>query len=46
MYLLRQIQAILTGYRKNANPVMEALVKTLSADEMLAVADYVVARIN
>lgn len=41
MYLLRQIQAILTGYRKNANPVMEALVKTLSADEMLAVADYV-----
>jgi cytochrome c553 len=41
MYLLRQIQAILTGYRKNANPAMAELVKTLSEGEMQAVADYV-----
>lgn len=41
MYLLRQIQAILTGYRKNANPVMVEMVKTLSTEDMQAVADYV-----
>lgn len=41
MYLLRQIQAVLTGYRKNANPVMVEMVKTLSTEEMQAVADYV-----
>jgi len=40
-YLLRQIQWISNGYRKNSNPAMVVLVKTLSAEEMDAVADYV-----
>ncbi|MDQ1363550.1 MAG: hypothetical protein QG652_1411 [Pseudomonadota bacterium] len=40
-YLLRQIQGIRSGYRKNSNPAMAALVKSLSVPEMEAVADYV-----
>lgn len=41
MYLLRQIQAVLTGYRKNANPAMAELVKSLSSEDMQSVADYI-----
>lgn len=40
-YLLRQVQAVAKGYRKNSNPAMVILVKTLSEQEMAAVADYV-----
>lgn len=39
-YLLRQLEWISNGYRKNANPVMIAQVKTLSKAELSAVADY------
>lgn len=41
VYLLRQIQWIANGNRKNSNPVMAELVKKLSAEDMDAVADYV-----
>ena len=40
-YLLRQIQGISNGYRKNSNPAMVILVKTLTVQEIEAVADYV-----
>jgi cytochrome c553 len=40
-YLLRQIQWISNGHRKNSNPVMAELVKTLSVEEMQALADFV-----
>ncbi len=40
-YLLRQIQWISNGYRKNSNPAMVIQVKTMSAQEIEAVADYV-----
>jgi len=39
-YLLRQLEWIGNGYRKNANPVMVDRVKTLSKAELSAVADY------
>lgn len=39
-YLLRQLQWIQDGYRKNANEVMVNEVKALSDDELDAVADY------
>jgi cytochrome c553 len=39
-YLLRQLNWIKDGYRKNSDPVMVAAVKTLSAEELDAVADY------
>lgn len=39
-YLLRQLEWIGNGYRKNANPVMITQVKTLSKTELAAVADY------
>ncbi len=39
-YLLRQLEWIGNGYRKNANPIMIAQVKTLSKAELSAVADY------
>ena len=40
MYLLRQLQWIRDGYRKNSNPVMQERVKALSDDELSAIADY------
>lgn len=39
-YLLRQLKWIRDGYRKNANEVMLSKVKTLSDDDLDAVADY------
>ena len=39
-YLLRQLKWIKDGYRKNSDPVMVAAIKTLSSDELDAVADY------
>ncbi len=39
-YLLRQLQWIRDGYRKNANPQMVVEVKALSDAELDAVADY------
>jgi len=39
-YLLRQLKWIRDGYRKNSNPVMKERVKTLSDDELSAIADY------
>ncbi len=39
-YLLRQINWIRAGYRKNSDPAMVAEVKQLSAEELDAVADY------
>ena len=39
-YLLRQLEWIQNGYRKNANPVMIERVKDLSRADMEAVADY------
>lgn len=40
-YLLRQIQWISNGYRKNSNPVMVMQVKAMSTQEIEAVADFV-----
>ena len=40
-YLMRQIEWISNGYRKNSNPAMVIQVKTMSAQELEAVADYV-----
>ena len=39
-YLLRQLKWIRDGYRKNANEMMVIEVKSLSDDELCAVADY------
>ncbi len=39
-YLLRQLRWIKDGYRKNSNPVMVTALKTLSDEELDAVADY------
>ncbi len=39
-YLLRQINWIRAGYRKNSDPAMVTEVKQLSAEELDAVADY------
>jgi cytochrome c553 len=39
-YLLRQLKWIRDGYRKNSNPVMVSKVKSLSDEELDAVADY------
>ena len=39
-YLLRQLKWVRDGYRKNADPAMVAIVKTLSEEELDAVADY------
>jgi len=39
-YLLRQLEWIRDGYRKNANPVMLEKIKSLSNDELNAIADY------
>jgi len=39
-YLLRQLKWIRDGYRKNSNPVMVTKVKSLSDNELEAVADY------
>ena len=40
-YLLRQLTWIRDGRRKNANPAMLALVKTLDDKQLSAIADYV-----
>jgi len=39
-YLLRQLKWVRDGYRKNSNPVMVTKVKSLSDDDLKAVADY------
>lgn len=39
-YLLRQLEWIRDGYRKNSNPVMVGKIKNMSDDELSAVADY------
>ena len=40
-YLFRQLKWFRNGYRKNGNPYMVKLVKSLKDDELQAVADYV-----
>ena len=40
-YLLRQLKWIRDGYRKNSDPAMVEQVKTLSDNELDAVADYI-----
>jgi cytochrome c553 len=39
-YLLRQLKWIRDGYRKNSNPLMVTKVKSLSDEELDAIADY------
>ncbi len=39
-YLLRQLEWIQSGYRKNVNPAMIEQVKHLSPEDLAAVADY------
>jgi cytochrome c553 len=40
-YLLRQLQWIRDGRRKNANPAMLALIKNLDDASLSAIADYI-----
>ena len=40
-YLLRQLQWMKTGFRKNANPAMLTQIRPLSGPELEALADYI-----